>query len=461
MKLRKIILPLLLVFCIQAIFAQKKIVLEKIRVQSFNVPLTTYLQNEEIKKTIASQLNQILLKHLLMPLADTGSLAVELIPNTSTIDLVKPDFTDPDTSRLHLYIDMLEAFPGRFFTSADTYTADPDMKKRAGTVFVLLARIFGSDKKTIFYEKLNVVVSPAETPGMGFLRGKGIQFGDLAITPKSFTEFVKTAANILFDPHNAMELVEMKVLPAFMADNYILPKTIGQPRIFVSTTKNFSAYNYQGKKEIISITEPVYEEIMIKGKKTEKYPDDITKAIKATEHFAGSDFVFLRQECRDVARDKNYLLKLTTQVDPVNMPEGKEFLFTNFLQGNFHYLFFEKDTLARFTIMKNIAEGINRVFPNHISNGFDSSSIFRFPTSFQENWMLAYDYVVNGLIGSHQFSIKCSGARNTIKEIFLDKKLVCIAQGKFSIEKFVVFDASLSTELLNQLFMIGFNRFFE
>ena len=52
-------------------------------------------------------------------------------------------------------------------------------------------------------------------------------------------------------------------------------------------------------------------------------------------------------------------------------------------------------------------------------------------------------------------------ARNTIKEIFLDKKLVCIAQGKFSIEKFVVFDASLSTELLNQLFMIGFNRFFE
>lgn len=48
-----------------------------------------------------------------------------------------------------------------------------------------------------------------------------------------------------------------------------------------------------------------------------------------------------------------------------------------------------------------------------------------------------------------------------VKEIFLDNTLVRIMQGKFSSKKFVLFDASLSPELLNRLFMIGFNRFFE
>ena len=72
-----------------------------------------------------------------------------------------------------------------------------------------------------------------------------------------------------------------------------------------------------------------------------------------------------------------------------------------------------------------------------------------------------YDYIASGKMGDLDFEIKCSGFRNTIKEIYLDKKLICIAQGKYSPEKFVIFDASLSPEMLNRLFMIGFNRFFE
>jgi hypothetical protein len=72
-----------------------------------------------------------------------------------------------------------------------------------------------------------------------------------------------------------------------------------------------------------------------------------------------------------------------------------------------------------------------------------------------------YAYLVKGQIGKHRFSIKCSGFGNTVKEIYLDDTLICIAQGKFSPEKFVFFDASLSPELFNQLLMIGFNPFFE
>jgi hypothetical protein len=50
---------------------------------------------------------------------------------------------------------------------------------------------------------------------------------------------------------------------------------------------------------------------------------------------------------------------------------------------------------------------------------------------------------------------------NKLKEIYLDGRLVCIAQGKFSPEVFVVFGATLPPVLFNQLLIIAFNRFLE
>ena len=161
-------------------------------------------------------------------------------------------------------------------------------------------------------------------------------------------------------------------------------------------------------------------------------------------------------------RDKNYLIKLTVQVDRSIPPTDQSLLLTNFLPGNMHHLFLENDTIAKFYIEKGVPSDSNKVLPGIMTNGYDSISAYRNNSGFQSApWDVVYDYVVKGIIGKQAFGIKCSGIRNTIKEIFLDDKLVCIAQGKFSPEKFVVFDASLSSELLNRLFMIGFNRFFE
>ncbi|MEK7199831.1 MAG: hypothetical protein AAB212_07930, partial [Bacteroidota bacterium] len=157
-----------------------------------------------------------------------------------------------------------------------------------------------------------------------------------------------------------------------------------------------------------------------------------------------------------------YQLQLTTQIDPTNLPETESLLFTNFLSGNFHYLFQGKDTLAKFSILKNVTDKVNRVYTNILYNGYDSVSFYPVkPNGVSQGLPVIYDYQVEGVISNKPFGIKCSGSGEMVKEIFLDNTLVCIAQGKFSPEKFVLFDASLSPELLNRLFMIGFNRFFE
>jgi hypothetical protein len=60
---------------------------------------------------------------------------------------------------------------------------------------------------------------------------------------------------------------------------------MNQPRIFVTTAKNISTYRYKETGEMIRMGEAVYEEILLKGKKAQKYPDDITAAIKKTPHY--------------------------------------------------------------------------------------------------------------------------------------------------------------------------------
>src|SRR6478609_3209815 len=144
---------------------------------------------------------------------------------------------------------------------------------------------------------------------MGMPYDNGISLANLAVLPKVFTAFLKTTTNTLFDPKNEMGMIEIKLPPAFLADNYILPKTLNQPRTYVVTKKNISTYHLGSTTEMIRTSEPVYEEIVIKGKKAQKYPADLTNAIMKTPNLSKSDYVFLRQDVRDVIRDKNYLIK--------------------------------------------------------------------------------------------------------------------------------------------------------
>eukprot|EP01136_Pigoraptor_vietnamica_P018108 Opistho-1_new@64266 len=105
----------------------------------------------------------------------------------------------------------------------------------------------------------------------------------------------------------------------------------------------------------------------------------------------------------------------------------------------------------------------NKIYPNTITNGYDSTGFSTLPAfgNQQAEWPVMYRYVLNGSLAGTPFRIKCSGFDNSLREFFLADQLVCIAQGKFNPEKFVLFDASLSPEKLNQLFLIGFNRFLE
>ncbi len=452
-----------MIFFARLLPAQQKIVLEKFRCYDQNTTLTNYLYNHEVRKTIAVQLNKILLQYRKIPLADTTDINVELLDFTRIVPEAKPDFKDKDPDNAHLYIDFVEADPFYFFRGLRTYPADSAMITNVKTVFAVKATLFSSAKVQLSSESVNLLISVAETPGIGIRYSNGIRFTDLAVIPKTFTEILKTGFTFALDSASDMASVQLKVQPAYYSDNFIAARTHGRTRTFVANNKGVLSYQLGDHTELLRLAEPIYEEIRIKGKKAEKYPEQLTAAIKASSNFSGSDYVFLRQEARDVLRDKNYLVKLVTQVNPLAIPADESLLFTNFLSGSHHYLFLEKDTLASFSILKQVTEKTNKVFPDLVYNGYDTASVVRLPVPINRSADISvlYTYVINGSLQGMPFRIKCSGNRNTLKEIFLGDKLVCIAQGKFIPEKFVLFDASLSSEKLNQLFIIGFNRFLE
>ncbi|MDP1763000.1 MAG: hypothetical protein Q8L07_03865 [Sediminibacterium sp.] len=75
----KCIVYLLLLFFAQPVFAQKKIVLEKIRSFAVNDPVITYWQKVETSKTIALQPSRTLVEHQLLPPADTTNVKIEFV----------------------------------------------------------------------------------------------------------------------------------------------------------------------------------------------------------------------------------------------------------------------------------------------------------------------------------------------------------------------------------------------
>lgn len=456
--MRKYFLSALLVCCLCAVHAQRNVVVERFRCLSSLGPVMGYLRIPAIRDSFATQLGLSLTENGYPPLSDAaGALNLQFPPRLTAFDKSDVQFNGNDTSLLHLYIDFLEVAPAYFFSATRQASADSTMAQRAKSVWVLTAHLFNHQKKQLFSEEIDVVLShPVDGPGMGvaFLTSSGW----LNITPRGFIDVFRMATRILFNPRNELGLVELKVPPAFLGDDFIIPKTTAQPRTIVTRNKNIHAYTISGKSEMIRLGEPMYEEINL-SQKDAQVPPALFEAMRQRPAARNSDFVMLRQENRDVLRDKNYTLRMPIQINPAAaLPQP--FTFTGFLPGEWHCLLLEKDTVALFSIQADVVDSEKHFYPGIVSNGIDSASFMAVNTR-QQPVPVQYNYVMKGTIGKHSFSIYCSGNRNSLKEIYLDDRLVCIAQGKFNPEKFVLFNASLSPEILNPLLMIGFNAFLE
>lgn len=429
-----------------AVAAQKKIILEGVRYAT-NI---NYLQEASNRQLFLSYLDASLLKHQQLSLKDPARLNLLDMNRSSAREAVR--FTPGDSADLHLIIDIAE-YPAAVFFNAIGEKADPALQQEARTVFRIDMQVIKHNNRVVSDARIDVVVGSSQYTGMGY------ESSDLFIMPRAFVEMMRTALDLLIDPKSTAERVSVKVAPVYYTDNFVQQRIAGRPRIIPVETKGVITFAYNGKRQVLRMDSALYEEIIWRGRKAISYPPEILAAIRNTSNTAASDFVFLRQEARDVLSNKNYLVKLVVQVDPEIRVVLPEMLFTNFLPGELHLLLSDNDTIARFSIEANLLSEI-KAFPGRVYNGMDSSSTFTISDS-KPAWPVLNNYTLKGKLNGRDFVVKCSGKNGVVKTIYLNDQLVCIAQGKQKPDVFVVFDASLSSEILNQLLIIGFNRFLE
>lgn len=451
--MRKIYLFIVLLLHVFSAIAQKNTILEQVRTFSMHGPVMTYFSLPDTRSVFIKQLNDQLLSKKNARISDT-SLRIIALDNINHNNTSNFYFTLADTNTLHLYIDIYEYEPNTFFFSQPHYLQDSLLFKRAKSVFTLAAMLVNHQKKIITNDVLTICVSQGNSNGFGLMPR------NISLTPKGFTDMLNLGIGYLLDSTNNTEIMEVKAPPAFYADDFILPKINQYPVLQTKAQKNIFSYPLNAGLEMIRLGDTFYEELIVKGKKrnvTEH--SSLAKSINETGNQNRSDFVQLRQECRDVLRDKNYTLKLVTEINPDFNFVSTADVFTQFLPGDIHVLLKDSDTIARFSIHKNIGIAEKKIFLNKISNGYDSSSVVTIGTpSVSKN--VFYEYQIKGVLENVPFIIRCAD-RNNLKEIIYNEKEVALAKGLYLPERISIFDASLTPEKLNQLLMIAFSKFYQ
>jgi hypothetical protein len=260
------------------------------------------------------------------------------------------------------------------------------------------------------------------------------------------------------DSSNLTEIVEIKAPPVYYADNFILKQLNNATKIEVNNTKNLWRFTMEGNPEVLRMGEELYDEIWVKRKLIDSSASSLLLSkMKETGNTASSDFIYLRQECRDVYQDKNYRIMLATEIDPFSQATSKKEVFTNFLPGLVNLMLHGKDTVAIFGIFKKVGDPNKQIYLDKTTNGIDSNStasISKEAFTFQ----IIYDYQMTGKIKGDHFTI-FNFWNNEMKEFYVNNQLICIVKGKTDPENIILINGYNNTQMIKELLLIAYNKF--
>lgn len=131
-------------------YTQKKIILEQITCYSSVGPIMNYWQNDQVRASFIKDLRQVLLTKANLSLPDSLKVPpITIAGSLKDVENSRKIFTNPDTTVLHLYLDIDEIDPISFFSKVYKNSRDTALIKRSRSVFILEAWLFNS-KKILF-----------------------------------------------------------------------------------------------------------------------------------------------------------------------------------------------------------------------------------------------------------------------------------------------------------------------
>ena len=449
--MKKIVYLLLFICIVFKLPAQNKVVVEAIRSFSMFGPSMYYLEDTAVQSSIKSKLSVILNKNFKLLLSNE-TLPIENYTSTEALKNNTIKFNIADTSTWHLFIEVYEYDPIWFLTGSALEAPDSAIIAGASSIFQISCILTNGLQEIISNQSVFAAISNTETAGFG-IRPKNI-----FLTKKSFASVVQVGLQMALNPDNETMVADIKTPAVYYADNFMMGHINNTSKILVNTVKDTWGYTVVGNQELLRMGEQLFDEIWVKRKLVDSSASPLLlKKIKETGNTASSDFIYLRQECRDVYQDKNYTIKIATEIDPYSTASSKKELFSDFLSGEVHLMLEGKDTAAIFGINKNIGDANKQVYVDKTTNGMDSSSVAKvskkdFP------FQVTYDYQLTGKIRGERFTIQ-SFWNHEMKEIYLNNKRIGIVKGKTDPENFIIVNDATNASIMKELLLIAYNKF--
>jgi hypothetical protein len=449
--MKKLVYLLLFICIVFKLPAQNKVVVEAIRSFSMFGPSMYYLEDTAVQSSIKSKLSVILNKNFKLLLSNE-TLPIENYTSTEALKNNTIKFNIADTSTWHLFIEVYEYDPISFLTGSALEAPDSAIIAGSSSIFQISCILTNGLQEIISNQSVFAAISNTETAGFG-IRPKNI-----FLTKKSFASVVQVGLQMALNPDNETMVADIKTPAVYYADNFMMGHINNTSKILVNTVKDTWGYTVVGNQELLRMGEQLFDEIWVKRKLVDSSASPLLlKKIKETGNTASSDFIYLRQECRDVYQDKNYTIKIATEIDPYSTASSKKELFSDFLSGEVHLMLEGKDTAAIFGINKNIGDANKQVYVDKTTNGMDSSSVAKvskkdFP------FQVTYDYQLTGKIRGERFTIQ-SFWNHEMKEIYLNNKRIGIVKGKTDPENFIIVNDATNASIMKELLLIAYNKF--
>jgi hypothetical protein len=432
--------------------AQSKVVLEQIQSYSMVSPTANYWQLPNDINPLLAALDTGLFKQINLIRDKNYKTTALQLSKQNQIGKITIDWSRSANSNFHAYVELYEMSPD--FVIQNKLAEIPASKfDSISSVWYISCNIYNQRRETIFKKTVLLSMLPTKTIGMGYA------IDIPASTPAFIFKAIQKGLSLVSPNIDDMEYIEAKVPAAYATDNFWMPFLHNENRIQFDTSKPFISYDNGNDTQLLRTPPAQMNKINQRDKSINNPYFDMLPVIKKRLGSSLNEYYHVLQPLREVNRnlDYNIVAYLELNLSP-NDSEGSKSPII-FLPGNMHTIFLDQDSIGSFSVEENVVEKDKFFNLNEIFNGLDSTKKINIGTLYEKRKIISAK-AIEGNYKSYKFKILINYANN-LKTIFINDKMVMVAEGRNKPVQMVAADPAVDTEIKNFLLQMSFSEIFQ
>ncbi len=435
-----------------ATHAQSKVVVEQIQSYSMVSPTANYWHLPNDIKPLIEALDSGLFKEINLIRDKNYKTTALRLTKQNQVGKITIDWSRSANTNFHAYIEIYEMSPE--FVFQNKLAEIPRSKfDSISSVWYISCNIYNQRRESVFKKTILLSMMPTKSIGMGYAI-------DLpASTPNFIFKAIQKGISFVSPNMDDMEYIEAKVPAAYATDNFWMPFLHKQNRIQFDTSKPFISYNNDNGLQLLRTPPAQMNKINQKDKSINNPYFDMLPLLKKRLGSTTNEYYHVLQPLRDVNRDLDYSIVayLELNLSPNDSEASKSPIL--FLPGNMHTLFLDQDSIGSFSVEEAVVEKDKFFNLNEIFNGFDSTKKYNIGTFYEKKKIISAKSI-EGKFKTHSFKILINYANN-LKTIFIDDKMVMVAEGQNKPFQMFTADAAADAEIKNFLLQMSFSEIFQ